>query len=244
MSALVALGFLTRLPVPWRGRLDAGALARAAVWFPLVGALVGAIAGGTRLLADLALPPQAATVLALAASVLVTGGLHEDGLADTADAFGAHVSRERRLEIMRDPRVGTFGVLALLLAMLGAWSLLSSLDGSDFLTAAVLGHVLSRWAMLVHAATTPPARQGGAGSLLRVRLPALAAATFLAALLSVAVATPTVAAGSAAAVLLVAVAFGAVVRRAVGGATGDTYGAVGKLTEIAAYAVVVALVAG
>ncbi len=243
-AAAVALGFLTRIPVPRRDGLQAGALARAALWFPLVGAVVGGIAGGTRLLAELALPPEAATVLALAAATAVTGGLHEDGLADTADGIGAHAGRERRLEIMRDPRVGTYGALALVLVTLLAWTLLSSLEAVECLRAAVLGHVLSRWAMLVHAATTPPARSDGAGALLRVTAPRLAAATLVAAALGAGATDPATAAVAAAAVLLVAAAFGRLARTALGGATGDTFGAAGKLAEVAAYAAAVAMAAG
>jgi adenosylcobinamide-GDP ribazoletransferase len=241
----VALGFLTRVPVPaGGGSLGAGALARAAVWFPVVGALVGAAVGGTRLAAELVLPAGAATVLALAVGVLLTGGLHEDGLADTADGFGAHVDKERRLEIMRDPRVGTYGLLAATLVLLFAWSLLAELDGEDCLRAAVAGHVLARWAMLVHAVTTPPARAGGVGSLLRIGPAALTTATVIAAALTVAAAGVETAAVAAAAALLVVAAMGVLTRRAIGGTTGDTYGAVGKLVEVAAYAAVVATVAG
>jgi adenosylcobinamide-GDP ribazoletransferase len=244
-AAAVALGFLTRIPVPRRETLQAGSLARAAPWFPLVGAVVGAIAGGTRLLAELALPPEAATVLALTAAAIVTGGLHEDGLADTADGLGAHVGRERRLEIMRDPRVGTYGALALVLVTLLAWSLLATLSAVECLRAAVLGHVLSRWAMLVHARTTPPARPDGAGSLLRVTTARLAAATVVAAALATAAATePATAAIAAAAVLLATLAFGRLTRSTLGGATGDTFGATGKLAEVAAYAAAVATISG
>ncbi|MEY2535143.1 MAG: adenosylcobinamide-GDP ribazoletransferase [bacterium] len=242
MSGLaIALGFLTRVPTPGRALLGPGALARAAVWFPVVGALVGLVVGGTRLLAELVVPAEAATVLALAAGVLVTGGLHEDGLADTADGAAAHASRERRLEIMRDPRLGSFGTLALVLVVLLSWTLLAGLDGEDCLRAAVAGHVLARWAMLVHAATSPPARPGGAGTLLRVGRPALAAATVLAGGLTVLAAGPAAGAAAAGAAIGLVAALGAMTRRALGGATGDTYGAVGKLAEVGGYVAVVAL---
>ena len=104
---LTAVGFLTRLPVP--AARSAPDLSRAAFFFPLVGALVGGIAAATRALADQALPPLPATLLAVTAALIVTGALHEDGLADVADALGAHTTRERRLEILKDPRVGAFG---------------------------------------------------------------------------------------------------------------------------------------
>ena len=240
---LAALAFLTRIPVPGRAALAPGALATAAVWFPLVGALVGLVLGATRLLAELVLPAGPATVLALAAAVLVTGGLHEDGLGDTADGFGAHVARERRLEIMRDPRVGTYGALALGLVLLFSWTVLAQLDGLDCLRAAVTGHVLARWSMLVHDVLTPPARPDGAGALLVVRRSSLAMATALAAVLAVLAVGPAPATAAAGCALVLVVAMSALTRRLIGGSTGDTYGAVGKLAEVAGYGAVVAALA-
>ena len=239
----VALGFLTRVPVPHRGALAAGALSRAAIWFPVVGALVGLVLGGTRLLADMVLPAGAATVLALAAAALVTGALHEDGLADTADGFGAHVSRERRLEIMRDSSIGTYGVLALVLTTLLAWSLLASLDGVACLVAAVAGHGVARWAMLVHAAASTSARDDGVGGLLAVGPAALAVGTVVAAAITVAVAGPVAGGAALLAGLAAAAGMTFVARRVLGGSTGDTFGALGKLAEVAVYAVVVAILA-
>lgn len=245
MSGLVtALGFLTRVPVPRRAALGPASLGRAAVWFPVVGALVGLVAGATRLLADLALPAGAATVLALAAATLLTGALHEDGLADTADGFGAHTTRARRLEIMRDPRVGTYGALALIAVTLLAWSLLSALDGEDCLRAAVAGHALARWAILVHAATSRPAREGGAGTLLRVGPRSLAVATVLTAGLAVVAVGPPAAAVAVGTALVIVAGARTATRRVIGGATGDTFGAVGKLVEVASYAVVAAVALG
>jgi adenosylcobinamide-GDP ribazoletransferase len=238
---ITALGFLTRLPVPRRAALASGELARAAVWFPAVGALVGLIAGGTRLLAEVALTPAAATVLALAAAVVVTGGLHEDGLGDTADGFGAHVAAERRLEIMRDPRMGTFGVLALVLVTLLAWTILAGLTAGDCVRALVTGHLLARWAMLAHSATSPPARSTGAGSLLSVGPLALAAATAFAAPGALLAAGPQAAGAAIATTLVVVAGMALLCRRAIGGTTGDTHGATGKLVEVAAFAAVAAV---
>jgi adenosylcobinamide-GDP ribazoletransferase len=242
----LATGFLTRIPVPARAGATAalapGALGRAAVWFPVVGALVGAVLGATRLLADLVLPPGPATALAVGAAIAVTGALHEDGLADTADGLGAHRAPERRLEIMRDPRVGTFGAVALVLALLLTWSLLSGLDGRDCLVAAVAAHALARWAMLVGATAFPPARApgAGAGTLLTVTRTRLAAATLVATAIAVAAAGPVPGAIAVGSALLATAALGAAATRALGGVTGDVYGATGKAVEIAAIATLVA----
>jgi adenosylcobinamide-GDP ribazoletransferase len=220
-----AVAFLTRLPVPAPAEPS---LDRAAAFFPLVGLLVGGIAAGTRALGDQILPPLPATLLAVAAALLVTGALHEDGLADVADGIGAHVSRERRLEILRDPRVGTFGALALIIAVGLVVTTVGALDTEHAARALAAAHVLSRWAMLPVSRFLRPARPGGAGALLRVRAPALVIATALAA--AIAVAT-----GAAAALPAAALASGvsaALLAKGLGGVTGDGYGATAKLTEV------------
>ena len=220
-----AVAFLTRLPVPVPAEPS---LDRAAAFFPLVGLLVGGIAAGVRALGDQILPPLPATLLAVAAALLVTGALHEDGLADVADGLGAHVSRERRLEILRDPRVGTFGALALIVAVGLVITTVGALDTEDAARALIAAHVLSRWAMLPVSRVLGPAREGGAGALLRVKTPALIVATVLAAAIAVAV-------GAAAAILAAAAASAvaaAVLQRGLGGVTGDGYGATAKLAEV------------
>lgn len=240
---VTAIGFLTRLPMPRRARMQAGDLAAAVAWFPVVGLVVGGLAAGTRLAAGEVLSAGAATVLALAVAVVVTGGLHEDGLADTADAFGAHVDRARRLEIMRDSRLGTFGVLALVLALLAATAILAPLDARDAAAALVAGHVLARWAMLVHSVSAPNARDAGAGALLDVRPVPLAAATLATAAIVAGVAGPAAGGAAAGVTLAVVAAMAATTRAAVGGTTGDTHGATGKLVEIAVFAAVAAIAA-
>lgn len=110
----VAVTFLTRIPVGWVQGMQTGDLSRAAWAFPLVGLIVGAI-GGAALYgaAYLDLHPLACAFVGLAVMALITGGLHEDGLADVADGFGGGANKVRILEIMRDSRIGSFGVLAL-----------------------------------------------------------------------------------------------------------------------------------
>jgi adenosylcobinamide-GDP ribazoletransferase len=229
---LTAVAFLTRLPVRTTGTPN---LSRAAVFFPLVGLLVGGIAAATRAVADLALAPLPATLLAVTAAILVTGALHEDGLADIADALGT--GRERRLEILKDPRVGTFGALALILAIGLTTTTIATLDTDQAARALVISHVLSRWAMLPVSRALVPARPGGAGGLLRVTTPALLAPSALAAAITVAL--DGVAALLAAA--LAAAAATATLRHTLGGITGDGYGATAKLAELAAGTTLVAL---
>ena len=135
-----ALAFLTRLPI---GTPANPSLNQAAPFFPLVGLLVGALAAATRTGADQILPPLPSTLLALTAAVLITGALHEDGLADVADALGAHTTRERRLEILKDPRVGAFGALALILTTLLIATSVAALDTTEAAKTLIVAHVLA-----------------------------------------------------------------------------------------------------
>jgi adenosylcobinamide-GDP ribazoletransferase len=224
-----ALAFLTRLPI--RAPRDPS-LSRAAVWFPVVGLLVGGLAAGVRALADLALPPGPATLLAVAAAVLVTGALHEDGLADVADAVGAHVDRARRIEILRDPRVGAFGALALVIAVGLVVTSVAALDTADAARALVCAHVLARWAILPVSRALRPAREG-AGSLLRAGTVSVLLASAIAAAAVIAVAGPAPGAAALLAAILAAACAIVILWRTLGGVTGDGYGATAKLTEVA-----------
>lgn len=158
-----SLGFLTRLPVP--EGLPSASLAEAMRSFPLVGAVIGGLCG--LLLAGLAwtgLPELAAAGLALAAVALLTGGLHEDGLADTADGFGGGRDRDHKLAIMRDSHIGTYGVMALVLGLLVKAAALGALAPGPATTLIALlaatgsfSRALIVWLM----ASTPPARSDG-----------------------------------------------------------------------------------
>lgn len=231
MSARVAVSFLTIIPAGGVATGDAW-LSRAAGWFPLVGALVGAGAAGVVLLADWAgLSHALGGALAIVFAILVTRGLHEDGLADTADGLGVHGTRARRLAAMKDSAVGAHGALAMACALLLAALALASLDADEAARALIVAHVLSRAAMVVVAAALPNARAAeGLGRSLTVA-PVVAVVAAVAGAL-IAVALHAAIALAAAAVAVVAAL--AVQHRAFGGRTGDTLGASGKLVEIAA----------
>ena len=125
---LVALRFLTHLPVPFVRTLDPPRLAEAMGMFPVAGAVVGALTGTTLVLCNLAgLPEFFCAAFALGAGAVITGALHEDGLADAADGFGGGKTREQRLEIMRDSRIGAYGAMALIFVLLGRAALFASL---------------------------------------------------------------------------------------------------------------------
>ncbi|MGP3695971.1 adenosylcobinamide-GDP ribazoletransferase [Rhodobacter sp. NSM] len=235
----LALALLTRLPLPARSLPDRGA---SAAWaWPLAGVAVGGIAA---LVASLGLaagvPATVAAALALAAQALATGAMHEDGLADTADGLWGGWSRERRLEIMKDSRTGSYGVAALVLVGLLRWSALAAaLDsGSVVLIAAA---VLSRVPMVVLMAALPNARGSGLSQSLGRpgrRQAFLAAATGLAVAL---IAIGPAAFALALAAALAALALGLVARAKIGGQTGDVLGASQQISEAAALVAAAAL---
>jgi adenosylcobinamide-GDP ribazoletransferase len=155
--------FLTRLPLP-RGTPVAGAaIARAAWAFPVAGALIGLIGAVVYELAHkIGMPPWPAAGLAVAATLLATGCLHEDGLADTVDGFGGGDTRERKLDIMRDSRIGTYGVCALTLSiLLRAGALASLADPRLVLVALIAAHAAARATLPVFMYLVQPARLDG-----------------------------------------------------------------------------------
>jgi adenosylcobinamide-GDP ribazoletransferase len=252
-DAALALVFLTRLPLPIAGPLAEGAAARAMGWFPLVGGLVGLAGGLVTALASLAhLPPLACALLGLAAMVWLTGGLHEDGGADVADGFGGGRDVARKLEIMRDSRVGSYGVLALIFsvglraAAIGA--LLEAGPGA-VIAGLVAAGALSRAGLAALADRLPPARRDGLAAAqgkptkTTVWLAgALGSGVALLALAPLALgwlALPAALAAAGATGLMAALA-----RRQIGGHTGDVFGAAQQVAEIAALLTLTAWMAG
>lgn len=234
-----AVQFLTRLPLPWAGKPRG---ARASWAWPLAGAAVGALAAlGASMAMWAGLPPNVAAALALAVQAGTTGGLHEDGLSDSADGIWGGSTRERRLEIMKDSRIGSYGALALVLSVLIRWSALSALlaAGSTWGPLLAAG-ALSRWPMAAMLWAMPPAREGGLSRLIgRPGTTTLALGGAAALLLSL-LAVGAQAIPSALAVLIVSAVWGFFVRARLGGQTGDTCGAAQQLAEIAVLLAVLA----
>jgi adenosylcobinamide-GDP ribazoletransferase len=156
----VALQFLTRLPMP-RVEVRGDDLRRASALFPLVGAVVAGIGIGVRAALESLWGGSVATVAALAAMIAVTGALHEDGLADTADGLWGGWNPAQRLAIMRDSRIGTYGVVALIVVLGLRASLLLPLTLADFARAAACGHVLGRASTLLLVRLLPVAPPPG-----------------------------------------------------------------------------------
>ena len=213
----VCLMFCTRLPLATSMPAAGGDVARASWALPVAGALVGALGGLAYWLAvRLGLPPLVAAALALAAGMVVTGCLHEDGLADTADGFGGS-DRERRLEIMRVSRLGTYGVCALLMSLLLRWSALASIAD----------------ARAVALALVPPARSDGlAAAAGPPPYAAVAAAGVLGALALGLCLGPTAALAALVLLAAAAVIMARMIVKAIGGHTGDVLGALEQINEI------------
>jgi adenosylcobinamide-GDP ribazoletransferase len=229
-----AVAFLTRVPVGRLVALDRADVARAAPLFPLVGGAVGACSG---LLADAiagALPGLVAGLLAVALAAVLTGAIHLDALADTADALGAR-TRGQALGIMRDHSIGAYGATALVLVLLLDAAVLGALGTrDDAALAGLAAGAVGRAAMLPIAAALPSAREGaGQGGILAGLAPGRAfAGVALALVLAAPAGTAGLAAAAAAAVVCAALV--AFYRVWLGGFTGDLLGAAAKLAETAA----------
>ncbi len=236
----LACQMLTRFPaarrVDYAPALDAAAVR----YYPCVGIFVGLAGGAVFAAAHGPLGPPLAAILAIAATVLITGAMHEDGLADTADGIGGGQSAERALEIMRDSRIGVYGVLALILVLGAKVFALSSLPPWIGFAVIVAAHGLSRWSIVLVIATARYVRSSGTASPVAgpVSSPThlVAGGTAIACLALAAYAvSPEAAAG-----VLVGLACGHVAIRAafqakLKGYTGDCLGATQQVSELGAY---------
>lgn len=243
-----ALGLLTRLPTAWLPQHQDAAGFAGAVWaYPLVGFGIGAF-GGAVLAAGmwLGLPPLLAALWSLAATLLLTGGFHEDGLADTADGFGGGRDAARKLEIMRDSRIGSYGVLALVLALGLRATALAALPATwgaflGLVAACGAAAALGRGVILGLLRFLPPARRDGMASglghargaslLVGMALSVLPALVFL----PLGFALPAVLLAA-----LVFLALARLARRQIGGHTGDVLGAGAVAGECVALTVLAA----
>jgi adenosylcobinamide-GDP ribazoletransferase len=240
----VGILFCTRLP--WRDAepIKSGDIAHAGWTFPLVGALIGgigALAYATAL--EIGLTPLLAAALALAATLAVTGCLHEDGLADTADGFGGGRHRERKLDIMRDSRLGTYGACALVIALVVRLAAVAAIARpASAALALVAAHAAARASLPAFMRFVPPARPDGLSADAGQPSPQCAAVALL-----LGIAVLGAALGFAAAMvgaILAAAAWIFMARlsvRQIGGQTGDVLGALEQLNEIVILLTAVAL---
>lgn len=240
-SLFAAIGFLTVLPLPKRWQSTENHLACCPFWFPAVGALIG----GTVALLDLGLglflPPTVVSVISVLALLAASGGLHMDGLADTADGFFSSRGRERMLEIMRDSRSGPMGVMAICSLLLLKTVTLAAVPAPLRVSTIVLMPLAGRTALTVSLAALPYARK--TGGLAGVFQPAgwqalLASALLMAGGWLLQGTTGLVAAMASLAATLQLAAYS---KRKIGGFTGDTLGATCEVTELVPALVAVAM---
>src|SRR5262249_55781903 len=223
-----ALAFLTRLPVPrHEARLDA-----AVVWLPLIGLLLGGILAA----ADAVLRHLAFSELVIGAILTVlllglTGALHADGLMDTADAVFSHATPERRLEIMRDPRTGAFGVVSMVCIVLLKMTSIVALPVSIRPATLALAPTLGRWSIVLLAGLFPYGRQSGLGAPLKAGTTPLS--LLLASIVPLGVCALSWPIGPPLAVIavLLALGLGRLLLTALPGLTGDCYGAGCEVVE-------------
>jgi adenosylcobinamide-GDP ribazoletransferase len=240
LNLLAALQFLTRVPIRLRREPS---LPAAAPWFPVAGAIIGLAVGAAAAGMWHLVTPMVSAAVAIVVGLLITGAFHEDGLADIADAFGGGWTVERRLEIMKDPRHGTYGVAALVSTVAVRIVALGSLPGPAVMfAAAVTAHTVGRAAAVGLMLAGPTARHDGLGADYTKLLRRSTAVAGIAVGLAIAVVAvgwwvaPVAAIGALGAAAVLALA-----RRKIGGISGDVLGACEQVVECTTLVTIVAL---
>lgn len=241
-NLLLAMSFFTRIPVGHRVTYSNDAMHRAGAYFGLVGWILAALASVLAWFLMPLLPATVTVFLVVVASVLLTGAFHEDGLADTADAFGGGQNKDHKLVIMKDSRLGTYGVCALIGALCGKWLLLTSLaEQGELFSALFLAYPLSRAFALSHVQDLPYATETSSGKMAK-SMPfatpySVSAMAFL--FISGGLTLLLLPLGTAALILVACVLLRLFLRhkmhKHVGGFTGDTLGAAQQLQELTIY---------
>lgn len=239
---VAALTLLTRLPVARFGKAAAPDLARSVWAFPVVGLLIGAIGALAYWLGHrLGMPPFLAGCWTWAAMLMTTGGFHEDGLADTADGFGGGRTRERKMEIMRDSRIGSYGALALILSLLVRVGAIPALESPHLVAVAlILAGMLGRAGMILMLILLRPARHDGMAAGMG-EIPRWSATLGLA----LAAIVPFLCLPTYSAIAVVIFALGAFLALAklahaqIGGHSGDVLGAGAVIVECVVFTVIV-----
>jgi adenosylcobinamide-GDP ribazoletransferase len=234
-ALLIGLQFLTYLPIH-NERVEARQLARSYYFYPLIGFLIGLAAVVLLHVLALVFPLSFTVTLVLAFLIWISGGLHEDGLADAADGMGGGWTRDQRLDIMKDRRIGAFGATVLILALLSKFAALTSMSASRLDAAIISAQILGRWVFLPLAYFNPPAREGLASQFMQgLAGRVVVAGTILSAgaVIFIDRHYGAVSLGVAAAIIVAASIY---FRRRIGGLTGDCFGATFQFVEIATYA--------
>lgn len=230
------LQFMTTLPIPLKLKFDENEFARAVIFFPIIGLIIGLFTAASYYLLSLLEVKLIALALAILLEILLTGGLHLDGLADTFDGIFSYRPKERILEIMRDSRIGTNGTLSLILLLSLKLLLLYSIEDLDFVRLLIILPLLGRTAAVWSIGLFPYAREGrgmGAAIVNQSGIKEIIITTIIAAaLISLVYSYHYIILIPA--LLLFSIPFSLYVKRKIGGITGDIIGALIELSEVAA----------
>ena len=246
---LVAIQFLTRIPIPAMPEYQPQWLHQSSRYFPAVGLLIGLLCAFVFWLASLLFNPLVASIISTAFGIKLTGAFHEDGLADTCDGLGGGLTRERTLTIMKDSRLGTYGTLGLVSALLLKVSLLAGMPASVAPIALIIGHSTSRLlcisliALLPYGGDVEHAKAKPMAQQLTPIQALISSAWVLVALILVTIIFPTTIRQISLAQWLLALLLAVIatdymrrlLRRRLGGYTGDGLGATQQLSEVAIY---------
>jgi adenosylcobinamide-GDP ribazoletransferase len=236
---LSALQFLTRLPVR-TGQTTPRQISESYCFYPVIGFLIGITAVMLRRFLAMAFPVPFSITLVLGFLIWITGGLHEDGLADVADGMGGGYTPDERLTIMKDSRIGALGTAALILALLGKYSALTSMDPARLDASLVTAHILGRWIFLPVGFFNRPARDGLGSEFMKGLTAKAVVISTVISITAVSLLCRMRGAFAVAIAIAIAALASAYLRRRLGGITGDCLGAIFQLVEIGTYAVFLA----
>lgn len=233
MKFLLALQFLTRVPLTLRGPIEESDLAGAMAYFPVIGLILGASAAGLYTLLSLILASPVCDFFAIAFLVVITGNMHGDGLMDAADGLFSDKPRERILEIMKDSRVGSHGDTAGTLVLVSKFVLLGQLPGEAKILSLVLVPAMGRWAQVYAATVHPYARiYGGTGNFIQQVGNREIFWSSLTVLVTVALLLGLKGSILAGTVFIGTAGLGWYISRKIGGMTGDVLGAMNECIEV------------
>ncbi|MDC7125362.1 MAG: adenosylcobinamide-GDP ribazoletransferase [Spirochaetales bacterium] len=233
MKLLYAIRFLTIIPIPYKADEDMKKVAGSTIFYPLVGLIIGGLLFLILKIVGLVFNPATTAVFLISFWALLTGGLHLDGLSDLVDGLGGGRNREQTLEIMKDSRIGAFGVISLILHLFLKWRLSLDLIQANAWLIFLIIPMFARWNVLLSILIFPSARKDGLGSFFKKYCgwyQPLAGGIFSFAAAYLLLGLNAVLAGAISSLL--ALLFSGVISKKLGGLTGDVYGAVIELSEL------------
>jgi len=242
LSFLLALKFLTSIPILRRREVSPQELGRSIAYFPAIGIIIGLLLAGLNWLLTFILPPAVVNVLLVTFLVVITGALHLDGLVDTCDGIAGHKTTEERLKVMRDSRAGGFGIIGVCCLLLVKFIALNSVPEDMKMATLILMPTLSRWIVVWAVFAYPYARKTGLGKVFKeeanlkrfilATLTALAAALVLGRLYGFIIMLL---------IWLISWAVAAYLKRKFAGLTGDNYGAINEVAEVSVLILIIIL---